>query len=117
MKENIVKANVDYEIMTKCIATQLKVVLAKIMNEHQFGFMKGRYIRDNIRSPLSVNNLAEDEISLVFYYPLTSKKLLMPSVGNSYIKYLAFFYFGDTFQQWIAIFFSNNIFSCVLHTG
>jgi hypothetical protein len=48
MKENIVKANVDYEIMTKCIATQLKVVLAKIMNEHQFGFMKGRYIRDNI---------------------------------------------------------------------
>jgi hypothetical protein len=53
------------------------------MNEHQFGFMKGRYIRDNIRSPLSVKNLAEDEISLVFYYPLTLKKLLMPSVGNS----------------------------------
>jgi hypothetical protein len=33
--------------------------------------MEGRYIRDNIRSPLSVKNLAEDEISLVFYYPLT----------------------------------------------
>jgi hypothetical protein len=33
--------------------------------------MKGRYIRDKIRSPLSVKNLAEDEISLVFYYPLT----------------------------------------------
>jgi hypothetical protein len=74
MKENIVKANVDYEIMTKCIPTQLKVVLAKIMNEHQFGFMKGR-----------------------FHYPLILKKLLMPSVGNSYIKYLAFFNFGDTF--------------------
>ena len=76
-------SNVNYEIMTKCIATGLKVVLAKIMNEHQFGFMKGRYIRDNIRGPLSVINLAEDEISLVFYYPLTLKKLLMPSVGNS----------------------------------
>jgi hypothetical protein len=87
MKENIVKANVDYEIMTKCIPTQLKVVLAKIMNEHQFGFMKGRYIRDNIRSPLSV----------IFHYSLILKNLLMPSVGNSYIKYLAFFNFGDTF--------------------
>jgi hypothetical protein len=70
--------------------------------------MKGRYIRYNIRSPLSVKNLAEDEISLVFYYP---------SVGNFYIKYLAFFNFGDTFQQWIAIFFLNDIFSCVLNTG
>ena len=88
-----------------------------MMNAHQFGLMEGRYIRDNIRGPLSVINLAEDEISLVFYYPLTLKKLLMPSVGNSYIKYLAFFNFGDTFQQWIAILFFNNIFSCVLHTG
>ena len=60
-----------YTIMTKCIATQFKVVLAKMMKEHQFGYMKGRYIGDNIRSPLSVKNLAEDEISLVFYYPLT----------------------------------------------
>jgi hypothetical protein len=54
-----------------------------MMNAHQFGLMEGRYIRDNIRGPLSVINLAEDEISLVFYYPLTLKKLLMPSVGNS----------------------------------
>jgi hypothetical protein len=57
--------------MTKCIATRLKVVLAKIMNEHQIGLMEGRYSRDIIRSTLSVKNLAEDEISLVFYYPLT----------------------------------------------
>ena len=64
-------SNMDYEIMTKCIATRLKVVLTKIMNAHQFGLMEGRYIRDNIRGPLSVINLAEDEISLVFYYPLT----------------------------------------------
>ena len=75
------------------------------MNEHQFGLMEGRYIRDNIRGPLSVINLAEDEISLVFYYPLTLKKLLMPSVGNSYIQYLSFFNFGDTFQEWLAICF------------
>ena len=32
-------SNVDCEIMKKCIATRLKVVLAKFMNEHQFGFM------------------------------------------------------------------------------
>lgn len=71
-------SNVNNEIMTKCIATRLKEVLKKIINEHQFGLMEGIYIRDNIRGPLSVINLAEDEISLVFYYPLTLKKLLMP---------------------------------------
>ena len=93
--------------MTKCIATRFKVVLAKVMNKHQFWFMKGRYIGDNIRSPLSDKNLAEDEISLVFYYP---------SVGHFYLKYLAFFNFGDTFQQWIAIFFSiiYSVVYCIL---
>ena len=47
--------------MTKCIATRLKNNLIKIINKSQSGFIKGRYIGDNIRSLLEVIDLAEEE--------------------------------------------------------
>jgi ATP-dependent 26S proteasome regulatory subunit len=47
--------------MTKCIATRLKNNLIKIINKNQSGFIKGRYIGDNIRSLLEVIDLAEEE--------------------------------------------------------
>jgi hypothetical protein len=53
--------NTDYKIMTKCIATRLKNNLIKIINKSQSGFIKGRYIGDNIRSLLEVIDLAEEE--------------------------------------------------------
>ena len=53
--------NVDYKIMAKCIASRLKLVLTKIISENQCGFVKGRYIRDNIRNLLEVIDLAEEE--------------------------------------------------------
>ena len=53
--------NTDYKIMTKCIATRLKNNLIKIINKNQSGFIKGRYIGDNIRSLLKVIDLAEEE--------------------------------------------------------
>ena len=51
--------NTDYKIMTKCIATRLKNNLIKIISKSQSGFIKGRYIGDNIRSLLEVIYLAE----------------------------------------------------------
>jgi hypothetical protein len=53
--------NTNYKIMTKCIVTRLKNNLIKIINKNQSGFIKGRYIGDNIRSLLEVIDLAEEE--------------------------------------------------------
>ena len=47
--------------MTKCIATRFKNNLIKIINNTQSGFIKGRYIGDNIRNLLEVIDLAEEE--------------------------------------------------------
>ena len=47
--------------MTKCIATRLENNLIKIINKSQSGFIKGRYIGDNIRSLLEAIDLAEEE--------------------------------------------------------
>ena len=40
--------NCDYKLATKCIASRLKNVLPCIINEDQTGFLKGRYIGENI---------------------------------------------------------------------
>ena len=42
--------NTDYKIMTKYIATRLKIILIEIISKNQSGFIKGQYIGDNIRS-------------------------------------------------------------------
>jgi hypothetical protein len=45
--------------MIKCIVTRLKNNLIKIINKNQSGFIKGRYIGDNIRSLLEVIDLVD----------------------------------------------------------
>ena len=41
--------NVDYKILTKTIAKRLEKVLPKIINSDQTGYVKGRYIGENVR--------------------------------------------------------------------
>ena len=41
--------NVDYKILTKVLAKRLEKVLPKLINPDQTGYVKGRYIGENIR--------------------------------------------------------------------
>ena len=41
--------NVDYKILTKVIAKRLEKVLPKIINSDQTGYIKGRFIGENVR--------------------------------------------------------------------
>jgi len=41
--------NVDYKILSKAIASRIEKVLLGLINCSQTGFMKGRYIGQNIR--------------------------------------------------------------------
>ena len=41
--------NCDYKIAAKALANRLKKVLPKLVNSDQTGFMKGRFIGENIR--------------------------------------------------------------------
>ena len=41
--------NIDYKIATKAIANRLKKIINKIISPNQTGFIKGRYIGENIR--------------------------------------------------------------------
>ena len=48
--------NCDYKIATKAIANRLKTHLHKLINNDQTGFLKGRFIGENIRLIDSVIN-------------------------------------------------------------
>ena len=41
--------NIDYKILTKALAKRIKKYLPKLINSDQTGFVKGRYIGQNIR--------------------------------------------------------------------
>lgn len=41
--------NVDYKIASKAIASRIENVISELINENQMGFMKGRFIVQNIR--------------------------------------------------------------------
>ena len=44
--------NVDYKIMAKALAIRLQKVISSVINSDQVGYIKGRYIGDNIRTML-----------------------------------------------------------------
>ena len=52
--------NCDYKIAAKSIATRLKKVLPYLINNDQTGFLKGRFIGENIRLINSVIDYAEE---------------------------------------------------------
>ena len=56
--------NVDYKILTKTIAKKLEKVLPKIINPDQTGYVKGRYMGENVR-------LISDIMSFIIWLCLT----------------------------------------------
>ena len=61
--------NVDYKIATKAIANRLKRVLPNIINNSQTGFLKGRYIGENIRILFELLDYVEENeiLGMVFF--------------------------------------------------
>ena len=53
--------NRDYKIATKAIANRIKTVIPKIINYDQTGFIKGRFIGENIRLIDSLINFCAEK--------------------------------------------------------
>jgi hypothetical protein len=52
--------NTIYKIGSGCIANRLKSVLPKLIHEDQTGFLKGRFIGENIRLVYDILNYTEE---------------------------------------------------------
>ena len=106
--------NVDYKIASKVIANRIKSVLQTIINETQTGFMKGRYIGENIRLIFELlDNTDEHNIPGLLFFSDFEKAFDTCSVNHEYMyQCLEHFNFGNDLIHWVKLFY-NDANSCV----
>ena len=92
--------NVDYKIAAKCIANRVKKVITSIISEEQTGFIKGRYIGENVRliSEVIENTNTTDEPGLIFFTDFNNKAL--DSLDHS-------INFSDAIIRWMQLLYNN----------
>lgn len=108
--------NIDYKIATKAIANRIKNVLPSIIHKSQTGFVKSRYIGENIRLLYeTIDNLNENNNPGLLFFADFEKAF--DSLNHTFLmKTLDSFNFGSSLKQWIFTFY-NGIKSCVSNNG
>ena len=108
--------NMDYKIASKVIAKRLEKVLALLINPDQTGFIKGRYIGQNIRL---INDILEQtKLQNIpgILLQLDFRKAFDTIEWELIQRTIALFNFGEYIQRWISIFYVNTE-SAVLNNG
>jgi hypothetical protein len=108
--------NVVYKIGSACIANRLKGVLPSLINEDQSGFIKDRYIGDNIRLIYDVIDYLQTVNKPGLMLCLDFYKAYDSLSWNFMFKVLKAFGFGPDFCRWVQTFY-KNIKSTVLVNG
>ena len=96
--------NTDYKIITKCIALRLKRVLPSIIHSDQTGFLKGRYIGENIRLALDVIEYVNDNDLSGMMFLIDFEKAFDKLEWSFIFKTLKQFNFGDDLIKWVKVF-------------
>ena len=108
--------NVDFKIATKSMANRIKPILKTIISSSQTGFIRGRYIGENIRllSEL-LEHIEDNNIQSILFFSDFEKAF--DSLDHAFMfKSLKHFNFGDDFLNWVKLFYSDSK-SCVLNNG
>ena len=108
--------NCDYKLATKAVANRLKQVLPKLIDNDQTGFLKGRFIGENIRLIDSVINFtaAKNIPGLLVF--LDFEKAFDTVEWPFIQKTFQHFNFGPSIISWIKLFY-HDIETCILNNG
>ena len=108
--------NCDYKIATKAIENRLKTHLDKMINNDQTGFMKGRFIGENIRLIDSIINYTTPKkvpgLLLFRDFEKAFDTLECPFIQKTLLS----FGFGPSIVPWFKTFY-NNTESCIMNNG
>ena len=108
--------NCDYKIAAKSIANRIQATLPKLINNDQTGFIKGRFIGENIRLIDSIINYTANTnipgLILLLDFEKAFDTLEWPFIE----KTLQHYGFGLSIQKWIRTLYCD-IESCIINNG
>ena len=93
--------NTDYKLLAKILASRLQEVLPNIINEDQTGYLKNRFIGQNIRLLEDITFFTKNENLPGIIFSIDFEKAFDSVNWNFLYKSLKSFNFGDIFISYI----------------
>ena len=108
--------NVVYKIASGCIAERLKTYMDKLISRDQTGFLKGRFIGENIRLVYDLMNYTEQKHIPGLLMLIDFEKAFDSISWEFILNTLKLFNFGNSILNWIKTFY-NDIKTCIIQNG
>ena len=108
--------NVDCKIATKAIAKRIEASLPKLINSDQTGFIKGRYIGENIRLIMDIMEYTKTRNIPGVLVSLDFRKAFDSLEWPFIMRTLDVFDFGTSMKTWVSTVYTN-IDSAALNNG
>ena len=108
--------NVDCKIATKAIARRIEPLLPNLVHTDQTGFIKGRYIGENIRLIIDIMEHTKSESIPGILVSLDFRKAFDSLEWSFMMKALDIFNFGTSIKRWISTFYTK-IESAAINNG
>ena len=108
--------NVDYKVLSKCLAERLKPLLPKLIHHNQTGFVKDRNISEGLRTILDIieDTKLKDMHGLLMTIDFEKA---FDSLSWEYLfRTLEAFNFSQPFIDWIKLLYTN-ISSCIMNNN
>jgi hypothetical protein len=107
---------VDYKLLAKALALRLGTILPDYIDETQFGYIKDRYIGENIRCIMDLNDLCKKENKQAYGIQIDFEKAFDSVSWDFMFICLEKMNFDPDFIKWVKILYKNTS-SCVTNNG
>lgn len=99
---------VDYKLIAKSLAIRLETILPKYILETQFGYVKDRYIGENIRTVMDINYLCTLKNVPALAIQIDFEKAFDSINWNFMNRTLTEMGFSDDFLKWVKVLYKNT---------
>jgi hypothetical protein len=107
---------VDYKIIAKCLANRLDKILPHYITMSQFGYVKGRYIGENVRCVIDINEICNQQNIAALAIQIDFEKAFDSINWNFMFRTLERMNFGNDFISWVKVLYKNTT-STVINNG
>ena len=99
---------VDYKLLAKALALRLQTILPDYIDESQFGYIKDRYIGENIRCVIDINTMCEVKEIEAYAIQIDFEKAFDSINWEFMFTSLEYMNFDTDFIKWVKILYKNT---------